>query len=128
MPTKQAGKEVSSASKGAARSPGQSSPPSGSLRDTEAMSGERDATYDVISVLYHALQGAETCGRYLRDAEQAGDEELAEFFEETRAEYVERAAQAKQLLATRLEEEEEEEEEDEDELLDEDEEEEEEAD
>jgi hypothetical protein len=86
------------------------------LRDPE-MTGERDSTYDVISVLYHALQGAETCGRYMRDAEQAGDEELAEFFEETRAEYVERAAQAKQLLTTRLEEEEDEEEEDEDELL-----------
>jgi hypothetical protein len=125
MATKQASKAVSGASKsGPARTPGQSSPPSGSVREPET--GQRDEMYDLVSVLYHALQGAETCTQYVRDAEQKGDEELAEFFEETRSEYAERAAQAKGLLASRLEEEEEEEEEEEDELLGEEEEEEEE--
>jgi hypothetical protein len=65
--------------------------------------GERDEHYDVVSVLYHSLQGAETCGRYIADARNARDQELVSFFEETRSEYAARAAQAKELLAGRLE-------------------------
>jgi hypothetical protein len=79
----------------------QSSPPSGRPRQ-HAETGERDESYNLISVLYHALKGAETCGTYLRDAEAADDEDLVEFFEDTRAEHVARAHQAKQLLLTRL--------------------------
>jgi hypothetical protein len=67
-----------------------------------ARSGERE-NYDLISVLYHALQGAETVSQYLEDARNADDEELMTFFEETRTAYAERAAEAKQLLADRLE-------------------------
>jgi hypothetical protein len=110
MATKQASKAASGASgAGTTRKPGQSSPPEGSLREPET--GERDETYNLVSVLYHALQGAETVGTYLRDAERVGDDELAEFFEDTRSAYVELAARAKELLAVRLEEEVEEEEE-----------------
>ena len=47
---------------------------------SERTTGTRDEHYNVISVLYHALQGADTCGTYLQDAEQAGDQELAQFF------------------------------------------------
>ena len=68
-----------------------------------AQTGERDEHYDVISVLYHSLQGAETCARYIADARNARDRELLSFFEETRSEYAARAAQAKELLAGRLE-------------------------
>jgi hypothetical protein len=71
-------------------------------RKDVSATGERDEHYDVISVLYNALQGAETVQRYVKDAREVGDEDLVEFFEETRVEYVHRAAQAKQLLATRL--------------------------
>jgi hypothetical protein len=78
---------------------------------------ELDENYDLISVLYHSLQGAETCERYIHDAENADDEELAEFFAETRDEQIRRAAKGRELLIERLgeaqEEEEEEEEEDE---------------
>jgi len=84
---------------------------------------EPDENYDLISVLYHALQGAESCERYISDAEDAADQELAEFLTETRDEQIRRAARARTLLAERIydaqevgeEEEEEEEEEDEDE-------------
>jgi hypothetical protein len=111
---KQAGKAQQNESRPANR-PGQSSPPSGSARGTGAQrgTGERDENYNLISVLYHALQGAETIGKYLGDVQ--GDEELMEFFEETRAEYVARAQQAKELLASRLSDEEEDEEDEEDE-------------
>lgn len=33
--------------------------------------------YDLASVLYHALKGAQTNDTYIKDAEQAGDQELA---------------------------------------------------
>ena len=71
-------------------------------RSTSA-TGERDQNYDVISVLYHALQGADTIQKYVEDAREAQDDELLSFLEETRAEYSARAEQAKQLLASRLE-------------------------
>jgi hypothetical protein len=69
---------------------------------TKEVSGERDENYNLISVLYHALQGAETAAEYLRDAQESGDEDLVQFFEETRLEQSERAAEAKQLLAERI--------------------------
>jgi hypothetical protein len=59
--------------------------------------------YGVISVIYHALQGAETYGSYIRDAEQAEDDELVAFFKECREEEVARAERGKQLLSARLE-------------------------
>jgi hypothetical protein len=64
-----------------------------------AASGERDEHYDVISVLYHSLKGAETVGRYI---EEADDDDIAEFLEETKTEYADRAKKAKQLLADKL--------------------------
>jgi|SoiMethySBSTD1v2_1073268.scaffolds.fasta_scaffold04581_16 hypothetical protein len=63
---------------------------------------ERDEVYGLISVLYHALQGAETYARYCEDARRAGDDELLEFFEECQDDEVDRAERAKELLATRL--------------------------
>jgi len=60
--------------------------------------GTTDIAYDVISVTYHLLQGAETINQYIGDAEQEGDQELAQFFRETKDEYTRRADRAKQLL------------------------------
>ena len=64
--------------------------------------GTRDETYNVISILYHALQGAETYQQYVQDAEQRGDQELAQFFREVQQEEQRRADRAKQLLGKRL--------------------------
>lgn len=63
---------------------------------------ERDEVYGVVSVLYHALQGAETYTQYIEDARRAGDEDLVEFFEECRDDETERASRAKEFLAMRL--------------------------
>jgi rubrerythrin len=63
---------------------------------------ERDEIYALVSVMYHALQGAEAYGEYMRDAEQAGDEELADFFEGCCEEETERAQRAKRLLGARI--------------------------
>jgi hypothetical protein len=64
--------------------------------------GERDENYNLISVVYHALQGAETLGQYVQSSRRSGDEELLEFLEETRQSYTQVAAQARELLADRL--------------------------
>jgi len=78
---KKAAKEAKAAKQAPARKIPQSSPPSGSQRHRPEPR-ERDETYDLVSLLYHALQGAEACGTYMSDAETAGDDDLAEFFEE----------------------------------------------
>ena len=64
--------------------------------------GTRDEAYDLVSILYHALQGAETYQQYVRDAEQRGDQELAQFFRDVQQEEQRRAERTKQLLAQRL--------------------------
>lgn len=70
--------------------------------NSQGDTGTRDITYNLISVVYHALQGAETTALYIADAEQEKNEELAQFFREAKEEYQKRAERAKQLLATHL--------------------------
>ena len=64
--------------------------------------GTSDPTYNLISVAYHALQGAETHEQYAQDAQQQGDQELADFFRQAQQQAKQCADQAKQLLASRL--------------------------
>jgi hypothetical protein len=65
----------------------------------EQTTGTCDEHYDLISVLYHALQGADACDVYALDAEAAGRRtELVEFLREAQAIYVGIAEQAKELL------------------------------
>lgn len=70
--------------------------------NSQGDTGTRDITYDLVSVIYHALQGAETTALYIADAEQEGNKELAAFFREAKDEYQSRAERAKQLLTTHL--------------------------
>ena len=60
--------------------------------------GTRDEHYDLISVLYHALQGAEACDKYAGDAEAAGEGELAAFFREAQEMQARLAEQTKAML------------------------------
>jgi len=46
----------------------------------EAKTRTSNPAYDLVSVMYHALQGAETYERYITDARERGDGELADFF------------------------------------------------
>ena len=57
------------------------------MADLARVTGMKDEHYNLVSVLYHALQGSETVGQYIGDAEQAGDEKLAEFFRQAQASY-----------------------------------------
>lgn len=63
---------------------------------------ERDDTYGLISVIYHSLQGAETCTQYVEDARRSGNQELANFFAESRDEQNRRALLGRRLLADEL--------------------------
>ena len=71
-------------------------------QESQGNTGTSDITYNLISTIYHTLQGAETEATYIADARQEGDEELVRFFTETKDEYQRRADQAKQLLARYL--------------------------
>jgi hypothetical protein len=61
--------------------------------------GTRNETYNLVSVLYHALQGAENCQTYLQDASQG---ELRSFFEEALNQQRQLADRAKSLLSRHL--------------------------
>jgi hypothetical protein len=71
---------------------------------------EDDELYGLVSVLYHALQGASASRKYINDAQTADDDELKEFFERVRADDAERASEAKRLLVMRVDEEDDEDE------------------
>ena len=64
----------------------------------ERTTGTRDEHYNLISVLYHALHGADNCDHYALDTEASGDERLTAFFREAQAAQVRIAERGKQLL------------------------------
>src|ERR671921_527169 len=71
------------------------------MSSTES-TGTRDVTYDLISVVYHALQGAETYQMYEQDAQQEGDQEAAALFHEAHQSSRQWADRAKTLLGQRM--------------------------
>ncbi len=60
--------------------------------------GFSDVAYDLISVQYHALKGGHDYGQYVRDAENAGKKEIADFFRKVMDEDSKRAAQCHDYL------------------------------
>ncbi|MGE3541248.1 MAG: hypothetical protein AB7N91_27920 [Candidatus Tectimicrobiota bacterium] len=62
----------------------------------------QDRTYDLVSVLYHALQGAHVCSQYIQDVQQARDDVLGQFFQEVRECQQHLVQQAEALLLQRL--------------------------
>jgi hypothetical protein len=70
-------------------------------RRGERATGAANTIYDLSSVLFHSLEGGASYEQYMRDAEEAGDEELVEFFRRVRDEDSMRADEAQRLLAER---------------------------
>ena len=58
--------------------------------------------YDLISVIYHASQGFETCQQYLEDAEKEGDRDAAQFFSEVREQNQKLVEKGRDLLKKRI--------------------------
>jgi hypothetical protein len=69
------------------------------MSDQQA-TGTSDPTYNVISVVYHALQGAETIQKYLDDA--GTSDELKTFFQQVQQGYRRTADMGKQLLVKHI--------------------------
>ncbi len=63
----------------------------------------KDKDYNLVSTLYHALQGSETSGVYMEDAKGEGDQELNDFFRDAQTQYKQLADRAKGLLSKRIE-------------------------
>ena len=64
----------------------------------ERATGTRNEQYNLVSVLYHALHGAENCEVYVADAEVSSDTNLAAFFRNAQAMQRQLAEQAKERL------------------------------
>jgi hypothetical protein len=73
----------------------------GRARRGERATGTANTVYDLSSVLFHSLEGGASYEQYMQDAEEAGDEELIEFFRRVRDEDSMRADEAQRLLAER---------------------------
>lgn len=62
---------------------------------SQQSTGTRNETYDLISVLYHALQGAENCKTYMNDAK---DGNARDFFKKALQAQRQLADEGKQVL------------------------------
>ena len=60
--------------------------------------GFDDVTFDLISVQYHSLKAGHDYGQYVRDAKNAGLDDVASFFEEVMSEDSKRAQRCHELL------------------------------
>lgn len=72
------------------------------MSDRGDVTGTTDEHYNLVSVLYHALEGGSLYDKYISDAEGAGDDDLAQYFRDVQEEERKRAERAKQLLGERL--------------------------
>ena len=60
--------------------------------------GFDDVTFDLISVQYHSLKAGHDYGQYVRDADNAGLTDIADFFREVMKQDSERAARCHEFL------------------------------
>ena len=74
------------------------------MADTETgqITGTKDKDYNVLWFIEACLSYALRLETYIKDADRAGDQELAEFFRKAQSESRKGADQGKQLLASRL--------------------------
>lgn len=72
------------------------------MTNTEQATRTRNEHYDLVSILYHTLQEAETIQTYIDDARSKGDDEVAGFLAEVQQQDQDRAERAKQLLARKI--------------------------
>ncbi len=69
---------------------------------TEQSRQPKDKNYNLISVLYHSSDNVESLRTYVQDAEQEGDQELAEFFGAVLENNLTAAQRAKEMLVPRF--------------------------
>lgn len=69
---------------------------------SEKITGAHDEQYDLISILYHATQGAWNYDHYIDDAQKKDDQDLVNFIKDVRDKNADIAQRAKDLLKSRL--------------------------
>jgi hypothetical protein len=62
-----------------------------------AGTGASDLVYDLVSIQYHALKGAQVYGQFLKDA--SGNDEIRTFIEKVKEQDIQRAQTCHKLLA-----------------------------
>jgi hypothetical protein len=72
------------------------------IQETGNITGTQDKDYDIIWFTEQCLSNALRLEQYCKDAEQAGDDELADFFRKAQHDSKKGAEQGKQLLASRI--------------------------
>jgi rubrerythrin len=60
--------------------------------------GFSDVVFDLVSVQYHSLKAGHDYGQYVRDARNAGYDDVAEFFEQVMQQDSDRAARCHEFL------------------------------
>jgi hypothetical protein len=60
--------------------------------------GFDDVAFDLISVQYHSLKAGHDYGQYVRDARNAGRDDIASFFEDVMSQDSDRAAKCHEFL------------------------------
>jgi rubrerythrin len=60
--------------------------------------GFDDVTFDLISVQYHSLKAGHDYGQYVRDAENANQQDIADFFRQVMEEDSNRAKKCHEFL------------------------------
>ncbi|XXF80429.1 hypothetical protein P2318_11945 [Myxococcaceae bacterium GXIMD 01537] len=73
-----------------------------SIQAGERRTAARDESPSLVSALYHLFKAMRACEQSLQEAEQAGDAELAQFFQDWRDEQRHFCERARNLLASRL--------------------------
>jgi hypothetical protein len=71
-------------------------------QDAGQITGTKDKDYDIIWFTEACLNNTLRLEQYTKDAERAGDDELAKFFRKAQEESRKGAEQGKQLLAKRM--------------------------
>ncbi len=71
-------------------------------QETGEVTGTKDKDYDIIWFTEACLSNALRLEQYCKDAEQAGGDELVQFFRRAQEESRKGAEQGKQLMAARL--------------------------
>jgi glutamine synthetase adenylyltransferase len=67
--------------------------------DTKAgETGFADVTFDLVSIQYHALKAGHDYEQFVRDARDAGRDDIAEFIEKVATEDADRAKQCHEFL------------------------------
>ena len=61
--------------------------------------GFDDVTFDLVSVQYHSLKAGHDYGQYVRDADNAGMTEIADFFRQVMSEDSERGRKCHEYIA-----------------------------